>query len=107
MNTPTHEAVAHCAHELWHTYGCPDGRDTTIWLEAEKEVTARLNEPPVHPAGHPFVPSLSESRSALAQAESAAHQKKDARAPIVPHIMAPTAKPPESGKPLWNQPHSS
>lgn len=107
MNTPTHEAVAHCAHQLWHTYGCPSGCDTSIWLEAEREVAARLNEPPVHPAGHPLLLKLSECRSAVAHAESAAHQRKEAREPIVPRITAPVAKPPELGKPLWNQPHSS
>ena len=37
----------------------------------------------------------------------AALQKKEARAPKVPHTNAPHAKPPESGKPIWDKPHSS
>lgn len=40
-------------------------------------------------------------------AEKSALQKKTARAPIVSHIVAPTAKPPETGKPLWSKPRSS
>ena len=107
MNTPTHEEVAQCAHKLWHTCGCPEGRDTTIWLEAEREIMERWDESHSHPAVHPVEPTPGESPGALAQAASTAQQKKEARAPIAPRIMAPTAKPPESGKPLWNQPHSS
>ena len=34
-------------------------------------------------------------------------QKKDARAPQRPIKRAPKAKPPESGKPVWDKPHSS
>ena len=41
------------------------------------------------------------------EAIKAALQKREARAPIVPHTSAPHAKPPETGKPLWNKPHSS
>lgn len=38
----------------------------------------------------------------------AEQQKKAARAPQVPHgNEAPKVKPPESGKPVWDQPHSS
>lgn len=41
------------------------------------------------------------------EAIKAALQKKEARAPKVPHENAPHAKPVESGKPLWDKPHSS
>ncbi len=41
------------------------------------------------------------------EAIQAALQKREARAPIVPHTNAPHVKPPETGKPLWNKPHSS
>ena len=41
------------------------------------------------------------------EAGKVARQKHDARAPQIPHHTGPTAKPPESGKPLWNKPHSS
>jgi hypothetical protein len=34
-------------------------------------------------------------------------QKKDARAPQRPIKTAPKAKSPESGKPVWDKPHSS
>ncbi len=37
----------------------------------------------------------------------AALQVREARAPIHPGKNAPQAKPTESGKPLWNKPHSS
>jgi len=37
----------------------------------------------------------------------AALQKREARAPQVPHTTAPHAKPPETGKPVWPKPHSS
>jgi hypothetical protein len=34
-------------------------------------------------------------------------QKKEARAPKLPVKGAPKPKPPETGKPLWDKPHSS
>ena len=41
-------------------------------------------------------------------AAKAAQQKKDARAPQQSHgADAPKPKPPESGKPVWDRPHSS
>jgi len=43
-----------------------------------------------------------------AEAAKAEQQKKAARAPQQPHGKdAPKAKPPESGKPVWDKPHSS
>ena len=41
------------------------------------------------------------------EAIKAALQKREARAPKVPGKNAPHAKPVESGKPLWDKPHSS
>ena len=41
------------------------------------------------------------------EAIKAALQKRDARAPKAPTKTAPHAKPPETGKPLWDKPHSS
>jgi hypothetical protein len=41
------------------------------------------------------------------EAIKAALQKREARAPKVPHANAPQAKPPETGKPIWPKPHSS
>ena len=41
-------------------------------------------------------------------AAKAEQQKKAARAPQQPHgNNAPKPKPPESGKPIWDKPHSS
>lgn len=103
MNSPTHADVAHRAHQNWLDHGSPAGRDTEIWLEAERQLTAGLT-----PAGtHETSQTLSESRTDTAIAEKAALQKKIARAPVTSHIVAPTAKPPETGKPLWSKPHSS
>lgn len=40
-------------------------------------------------------------------AAKAEQKKKDARAPQKPVKTSPKAKPPESGKPVWDKPHSS
>ena len=41
-------------------------------------------------------------------AAKAEQQKKEARAPQQPHGKdAPPVKPPESGKPVWDKPHST
>jgi hypothetical protein len=106
MNTPTHETIAQRAYEIWQDQGCPAGRDTEIWFEAERQLgnLARSNS---HSDTNAHSHSVSESQSALAQAERAALQKKQARAPIVPVHTGPKTTPPESGKPLWDKPHSS
>lgn len=36
MNTPTHDEIAHLAHELWRERGCPDGDADADWKEAEQ-----------------------------------------------------------------------
>lgn len=41
------------------------------------------------------------------EAAKAEQQKKEARAPQQPTKDAPKQKPPESGKPIWDKPHSS
>jgi len=97
MNKPTHDEVSQRAQLLWHNQGRPVGRDDEIWLEAEREL-ARGASVPKH--------TLGESQSDHAQSEKAAQQRKDARAPIAPHTSAPNQKPAESGKPLWDKPHS-
>jgi len=53
------------------------------------------------------VASLNKTQSEHALAETAAHQRKEARAPITAKKTSLKAKTPETGKPLWNQPHSS
>ncbi|HTJ77646.1 MAG TPA: DUF2934 domain-containing protein [Rariglobus sp.] len=109
MNHPTHEEVAHYAHKIWQDEGYPSGRDTEIWLEAEHLLATELKE---HHRGHPAAadsshPSLGESHSAHALAESASERRKESSAPIVPHKLAPKTRPPETGKPLWSKPHGS
>ncbi len=106
MNPPTHEEVAQRAHELWEEYGQPSGRDVEIWMEAEKRISLESAEAESKGAGSAS-PTLSESQSEGALAEAAAQQKQAARAPILPTKSAPRNAPPQTGKPLWNKPHSS
>ena len=133
-NPPTHEAVKHRAQQIWRERGCPEGCDTQIWLEAERQLamTASSQNTPSNPQGRgdgnsqagsgpadpKVAPPTHERPSDAASAtpphptpgESAALsalQKKSARAPKQPRKTAPTAKPPESGKPIWDKPHSS
>ncbi|MEO6569278.1 MAG: DUF2934 domain-containing protein [Opitutaceae bacterium] len=133
-NPPTHEAVTQRAQQIWRERGCPEGCDTQIWLEAERQLamTAPSRNAPSNPEGRgngnsqagagPADPKVaaptherpSGSTSATpphpTPGESAAlstQQKKLARAPKQPSKTAPKAKPPESGKPIWDKPHSS
>ncbi len=46
MNTPSHEAIAQRAREIWHNYGSPEGRDTEIWLEAERQLAGTVDLQP-------------------------------------------------------------
>ncbi len=137
MNTPTHEDVARCAHQLWQDFGCPSGRDTEIWLQAERQLadTASNNNPNARSESTPceVTRRVGDSKDAAdfarrAKAETAAEsvveynispgvsedvaikaalQEKNARAPMFPSKTAPKSTPPESGKPLWSKPHSS
>ena len=119
MNTPTHEEIALQALNLWQERGRPAGCDTEIWLEAERQASAGPR-PSAVPNADAFTTSVRAETAAesvveyhLSSAESeqdailAALQKQEARAPQVAHHTGPRAKPPETGKPLWNQPHSS
>lgn len=61
------------------------------------------NPPPAHPPTHP-VPAPSPGEAAA----KALQQKNAARAPhLAAKHPAHTPAPPESGKPLWDKPHSS
>jgi len=113
MTTPTHDEISLEAQQLWQNSGCPADRDTEIWLKAERKLKDE-------PAANTFTArasaeaaSESEVENLLAPAQTeqksiqAAMQKEEARAPQVPHHTGPKAKPPETGKPLWNRPHSS
>jgi hypothetical protein len=35
---PTHEDISQRATSIWQSYGQPEGRDTEIWLEAERQL---------------------------------------------------------------------
>jgi len=39
------EQIATLAYQLWHARGCPQGSPEIDWLEAEKQIRARLEEP--------------------------------------------------------------
>ena len=108
MTAPTHSAIAARAYEIWQDDGEPSHRDTTNRLEAERQLTAILADAQSNSAAaHLAATVFFESHHAFVQAERIALQKHDARAPKIPHHTGPHAKPVESGKPLWNQAHSS
>lgn len=113
MKTPTHNEIALQAHELWQDRGCPHGSDTEIWLEAERQLTGGHEEEifNARAAGETAAESKVEYHLSSAmpdqEAIQAALQKQAARAPQIAHHTGPKAKPPETGKPLWSQPHSS
>ncbi|HZX43536.1 MAG TPA: DUF2934 domain-containing protein [Myxococcaceae bacterium] len=37
---PTQEQIARRAYEIWQQSGCPQGRDTENWAQAERELSA-------------------------------------------------------------------
>jgi len=113
MSTPTHDEITSEAQKIWLNRGCPADCDTEIWLDAERKLTE-------DPAANTFAArssaeaaSESEIENLLSPAESeqmsiqAAVQKENARAPQVPRHTGPKPKTAETGKPLWNRPHSS
>ena len=120
-NSPKHEEIAQRAHEIWNSRGNPDGCDQEIWFEAEGQLKAASPEAngsgsgrsdPSHvrsesAAGH--LPRSTASAPNLDDAAAkAALQKNAARAPQLQHGKnAPKPAPAESGKPLWDKPHSS
>ena len=134
-NSPTHEEIAHRAQEIWQQTGNPGGRDTEIWLEAERQLMAGTEDSDSSPSAHESSQTTSESKGAVRLADrtpensgesivehhispasptipyeataKAAWQKQEARAPKVPTKNAPKSQPAESGKPLWDKPHSS
>ncbi len=113
MNTPTHDEIALQAQQLWRNRGCPDGCDTEIWLEAERQLSGGRTAGTFAERAKAETAAESEVEYHLSPAQTeqksiqAAMQKEAARAPQVPHNPAPTAKPPETGKPLWTRPHGS
>ena len=130
---PSHEEVSRRAVELWKAQGAPSGRDEEIWLEAERQLSSSDATPspsggaqdrgngnsqasptggpsvapdPKAPAPNPAdekVPAMSPGQSEAQTAQ----QKKSARAPKSPTKTVAKPAPAETGKPLWNKPHSS
>jgi hypothetical protein len=110
-NSPTHDEIARCAHEIWRSRGNPHGSDQEIWLEAEGQLTSG-SPTPEEDAGEPVAGhSHGITTPAPSPADTAAKaeiQKHTARAPQLQHGKnAPKPAPAESGKPLWSKPHSS
>jgi len=90
-----------------------------IWLEAERQLSedqpaaenqkndslaerARKETAAESVVEYNISPAVPEQ-----EAIKAALQKQSARAPQVPHHQGPKGKPAETGKPLWDKPHSS
>lgn len=104
-NSPAHQAVSEQAREIWRARGCPEGRDTEIWLEAEKLLTKAA--PAVTSSADLMLPGSGNAQQGVVTAK-AVQQKQAARAPQRPAAHdAPRAKTAETGKPLWSKPHSS
>jgi hypothetical protein len=129
-NVPTHETIAQHACEIWNARGTPTGCDDEIWLEAERQLTTDSSQAPHAGVIIAGKPAAEEKETAAAVsgaagpvagpphpggapdpddvAARAAVQKRAARAPQIRHGKdAPKASPTESGKPLWDKPHSS
>jgi hypothetical protein len=113
MPIPTHDDIAQLAHELWQDRGCPADRDLEFWLEAERLLSggktaeifterARAETAAESNVEYHLSPAGTEQ-----EAIKAAMLKQSSRAPQTPHHTGPSAKPAETGKPLWSRPHSA
>jgi hypothetical protein len=117
MKTPTHDEISRQARTIWQDRGCPEGIDTEIWLEAERQLAwdsaiatrgqsssvaerAKAETAAESMVEYHISPALPEQEAIKAA------QVKEARAPKSPKAVAPKAKPAETGKPLWDRPHS-
>jgi hypothetical protein len=60
---PLHDAIATRAHQLWQGYGCPEGRDVAIWLEAEAQLLGTDSEVVQTDQGAVSGSALSEAQS--------------------------------------------
>ena len=113
MTIPTHDEISLEAQKLWQNWGFPVGRDSEIWLEAERKLSEDAAPNTFAARASAEAASESEIENLLSPAESeqmsirAAVQTEDARAPRVPRHTGPKAKTAETGKPLWSRPHSS
>lgn len=113
MTTPNHDEISLQAQQLWRDRGCPAGRDTEIWFEAERNLrdgpaadifAARARAETAAASEVEYHRSPAQSKP---QSIEAAMQRDGARARQIPHHTGPKPKPIESGKPLWSRPHSS
>ena len=110
---PSREDIARRAHEIWTSNGHPHGYDIGHWLEAERQLAVDATGQPTGPAtAQPAVEHAhatgTPGPSPDALAAQTEFQKHAARAPQQQHGKnAPKPAPTESGKPLWDQPHSS
>lgn len=114
MNQNNHDRIAQQAHQLWQERGCPDGCDTEIWLEAERQLNAggpAASSPAARAVKETAAESMVEYHISPAvndqEAIQAALMKKDERTPQTPRHEGPKNKPPVTGKPLWQKTHSS
>lgn len=98
MNTLTHDEIAKLADQLWRNQKCPAGRDAEFWFEAERKLSAKAKNEVENE-----LPSAQPNRKSI----KAATKKERARAPQVAQHSAHKTTPPETGKPLWPQEHSS
>lgn len=110
MTKPTQEEIAERAHAIWQESGPDAGDALHNWLEAERQLSSAETDPL---ASTSLIDDLSarltlgESHRPEAQAERAAQQMKEARAPQFATHTGPRPSTPSTGKPLWSQPHSS
>lgn len=58
---PLHDQIATQAHILWEHYGQPEGKDVSIWLEAERQVLGVDGEIQAVPGGAVAAWELSEA----------------------------------------------
>lgn len=121
LANPSHQEITKRAQQIWQECHNPVGRDTEIWLDAERQLKSGISQS----SACPEEPStLVEQINAMATAENAGGeiispatsegkaikatlQKNEARSPKISHKTAPNFKPAEPGKPLWSKPRSS
>ncbi len=130
-HSPTYDEITRRAKEIWNGQGCPTYRDAAIWLDAERQLTAVSPEQPSHPSVETRSTPVEHVRDSSTMIETksgaehfpkitapapesdaikaiAAFQRKAANNPRRPtHKNAPKSAPTESGKPVWDKPHSS
>lgn len=92
-STASQEDISQRARELWESYGRPEGRDTEIWLEAERQLLG---------VDAQVVSSGNASISAPALDEATSHEKPRTRvgksAPVRKPAAEPAEKPTKSAK---------